>query len=404
MQKQRGSTTCVGPRQGHQLYWRVFGVCGPVAPPWARVSTRTSYSPALFNTHTLFVAATGAAGASASAAGAGAAGATAYSGAEGQRVRKEALSELRGLVPPAFTHELLQPLLDCPQLLPPEPPAAVAAAAAAAAAPALSQQQQRQQAAEEMAWKSGGWLVVCGHCDVCAACCVTISRSHSTLSAGAVASPLESAAPGVSRMVLICATHPTVVPGPPCTPHLLLILLLLLLLLLRLLLLFLLPTPRSDAAAGQVVPPAAAAAAAGSTQPPHSTGGSWGGGGWGGGSSSSNGNVGASAGGVELAGASGHGAGGGGTGRQRWRPGGGAGCACVCALGAAPAAGVGVGAAGEGSGRQLAGGRWRAHAFRVCRTLGERGWGRGVGCSLCALGRSLDVTGTCFFAAMRPTA
>lgn len=43
-----------------------------------------------------------------------------YNGRRGQHLRRQTLSELRGLVPPSFTHELLQPILNCAVLLPPE--------------------------------------------------------------------------------------------------------------------------------------------------------------------------------------------------------------------------------------------------------------------------------------------
>ncbi|GIL50713.1 hypothetical protein Vafri_6829 [Volvox africanus] len=75
-----------------------------------------------------------------------------YSGSEGQRVRRQTMSEIRSLVPTSFTKELLQPILDCAVLVPPEPVPAV---------PGASQQQQQQLSTQQQreivdlrAWRS----------------------------------------------------------------------------------------------------------------------------------------------------------------------------------------------------------------------------------------------------------
>ncbi|GLI60727.1 hypothetical protein VaNZ11_002953 [Volvox africanus] len=72
-----------------------------------------------------------------------------YSGSEGQRVRRQTMSEIRSLVPTSFTQELLQPILDCPVLVPPEPVPAVPGASQQQ----LSTQQQRE-VVDLRAWSS----------------------------------------------------------------------------------------------------------------------------------------------------------------------------------------------------------------------------------------------------------
>ncbi len=100
-----------------------------------------------------------------------------YTGAEGQRLRRQALSDLRSLVPAGFTAELVGPLLGCAPLRPPPPlhllqphchpqlrsqaqqlqqqqqqqPQGPGGADKARS----QQQQQQQQPALELAWRSG---------------------------------------------------------------------------------------------------------------------------------------------------------------------------------------------------------------------------------------------------------
>ncbi|KXZ45664.1 hypothetical protein GPECTOR_52g62 [Gonium pectorale] len=78
--------------------------------------------------------------------------AASYSGPEGQRIRKQALSDLRSLLPPAFTHEMIGPLLDGAALRPPALPQP--SASSASWAHQQQQQQRPQQQIEELAWKS----------------------------------------------------------------------------------------------------------------------------------------------------------------------------------------------------------------------------------------------------------
>lgn len=94
-----------------------------------------------------------------------------YSGAEGQRLRRQALSELRSLVPAGFTAELVGPLLGCAPLHPPPPPHLLQPHShpqlraqaqrlqqqgpGGADRARIQQQQQQQQPALELAWRSG---------------------------------------------------------------------------------------------------------------------------------------------------------------------------------------------------------------------------------------------------------